>query len=169
MTDITMPHGRAQQRPTLLTIICVLSAIAGLWGLWGGVQNAFTGKADRELAEAEAKMEEVRGQLQGQPGGAFAERMMDSAMELARKAAENAKPMGYASIALALLSLFGVWHMWNLRRSGFWYYLLAAIGSLLVPVVFLGGGLMTVLSVGFFGLITIVFVILYAVNLKHMH
>lgn len=167
MTDHTTV--RTPQRPTLLTVICILSFIAGLWGLWGGIRNAFTDKAERDLAEATTKMEEVKGQLEGQPGAAFAERMMDAAMRMAQKAAENARPMGYAGIALALLGLFGVWQMWNLRRSGFWSYLVAAIGGLLVPVIFLGGGLMTIMSVGLGGLITIVFIILYALNLKHMH
>ena len=59
--------------------------------------------------------------------------------------------------------------MWNLKKSGFWMYRLASVASLLVPVFFLGGGMMTLLSVGIGGFITIVFVILYAVNLKHMH
>jgi hypothetical protein len=36
-------------------------------------------------------------------------------------------------------------------------------------MVFLGGGLLTALGVGFMGLISVVFIILYAVNLKHMH
>jgi hypothetical protein len=134
----------ASQRPTLLTVICILSFIAGVWGLWGGIQSAFTDAPQREFEE-------------------------DSAMVMAEKSVEKAVPMGYTNIALSLLSLVGVWLMWNLKKNGFWIYVVAAVGGLVVPMVFLGGGLLTALGVGFMGLISVVFIILYAVNLKHMH
>lgn len=95
-------------------------------------------------------------------------KMMESGMVMAEKAAENAKPIGYSNIILSLLSLFGVWQMWNLKKSGFWMYVAASVAGLVVPMVFLGGGMLTLMSVGFGGLISIVFIILYAVNLKHM-
>ena len=72
----------------------------------------------------------------------MAGRMMDSAMEMTERAAENAKPMGIAGVVLALISLFGVWQMWNLKKSGFWLYVLAAIGGLAVPIVYIGGSMM---------------------------
>ena len=95
--------------------------------------------------------------------------MLDSAEKMAEKSAAAAKPMGYTTIVLALLSLFGVWQMWNLRKSGFWAYLLASIAGLIMPIIFLGGGLMTILGVGVVGLFSVLFIILYGVNLKHMH
>jgi hypothetical protein len=48
-------------------------------------------------------------------------------------------------------------------------YLVASVAGLVLPVIFLGGGLMTILSVGIGGFFSVVFIILYAVNLKHMH
>ncbi len=158
----------APARPTLLTVICILSFVAGAFGLWSGIKNAFTDAPQTELQEARAQMEEAMAQV-GDSGNDMVSKMMESAMTMAEKAAENAKQIGYANIILSLLSLIGVWQMWNLKKSGFWMYLLASVASLLVPVFFLGGGMMTLLSVGIGGFITIVFVILYAVNLKHMH
>ena len=158
----------APARPTLLTVICILSFVAGAFGLWSGIKNAFTDAPQTELQEARAQMEEAMAQV-GDSGNDMVSKIMESAMTMAEKAAENAKQIGYANIILSLLSLIGVWQMWNLKKSGFWMYLLASVASLLVPVFFLGGGMMTLLSVGIGGFITIVFVILYAVNLKHMH
>ena len=43
------------------------------------------------------------------------------------------------------------------------------MGGLAVPLVFLGGGLMTIISLSIGGFISVVFIALYAVNLKHMH
>lgn len=159
--------GAPHTRPTLLTVICILSFIAGAWSLIGGIRSAFTDKAQQDLQEAQARMEEARAQMGDQAGAMTG--FMDSAMAMAEKAAEKAKPMGYAGIVLALISILGVWWMWNLRKAGFWLYVLASIGGLIVPMVFLGGGWLAMLSVGFAGLISIIFIILYAVNLKYMH
>ena len=167
MNDMN-PAAAAPQRPTLLTVICILSFIMGLFSLWSGYRNAFTDAPQEALLEAKAQMEESMAQL-GDQGTPMVQEMLESAITLAEKSVEKAKPMGYAEIVVALLSLFGVWSMWNLRKMGFWVYLLASIAGLAMPVVFLGGGLMTMLSVGIGGFISIVFIILYAVNLKHMH
>lgn len=167
MNDMN-PAAAAPQRPTLLTVICILSFIMGLFSLWSGYRNAFTDAPQKGLEEAKAQMEEAMAQM-GDQGVPMMQEMMESTITMAEKAAEKARPIGYSKIVLALLSLFGVWSMWNLRKTGFWVYLLASIGGLVMPVVFLGGGIMTMLSVGIAGFISIIFIIFYAVNLKHMH
>ncbi len=168
MNDTTTATlGAPAARPTLLTVICILSFIAGLWGIYSGISTLTTDQT-AAVAVAQQKMEEARAQL-GDKADGMAGRMMDSAMAITQKGAENAKPIGISGIILSLLSLFGVWQMWNLKKSGFWLYLVAAIGGLIVPLVFLGGGMMAIASVGFVGFITLIFIILYAVNLKYMH
>ncbi len=47
--------------------------------------------------------------------------------------------------------------------------MLAAVAGLAVPMVFLGGGMLALLSVGVGGFISLVFILLYALNLKHMY
>lgn len=154
------------QRPTFLTVLCILSFIAGAWGIFGGIQSAFTDKPMEDLEEARTAMEDAMEQM-GDGGGMAAE-MMESAIQLAERTAEKAKPLGYIGIAASLLSLLGVWQMWNLRRKGFWMYVVASIAGLVAPVLVLGGGLMTVLSLGVGGFFAVLFIVLYAVNLKHM-
>ncbi|MBK6891700.1 MAG: hypothetical protein IPH00_00810 [Flavobacteriales bacterium] len=162
----TSTMGAAPARPTLLTVICIISFIMGAWGVINGIQTVTTDQT-AAIEEGRAKMEEAKAQLGS--GGRDGYRMMDSAMEMTERAAENAKPMGIAGVVLALISLVGVWQMWNLKKSGFWLYVLAAIGGLAVPIVYLGGSMMALASVGFVGFFSLVFIILYAVNLKHMH
>ncbi len=154
-------------RPTLLTVICILSFIMGAWGIFSGVKT-MTQDSSAILEETRTAMEQAKADLGDQAEG-IAGRMMDSAMEMAEKTAANAKNIGLTNIILSLVSLWGVWLMWNLKKNGFWYYLVAAIAGLVAPVVFLGGGLMAMASVGFSGFFTVLFVILYAVNLKYMH
>lgn len=159
--------GMAPARPTLLTVICIISFIMGAWGIISGIQSITTDQT-QAMQEARQKMEEAKAQLGDQADG-MAGRMMDSAMEITEKTAANAKPMGISGIVIALLSLFGVWQMWNLKKNGFWMYLLATIAGLVVPLVYLGGSMMAIASVGFVGFFSLVFIILYAVNLKYMH
>ena len=163
----TATMGAPPARPTLLTVICILSFIAGIWGIYGGIKGLTTDQT-AAMAVQQQKMEEARAQL-GDKADGIAGRMLDSSMAIAQKAADNAKPIGICDIIISLISLLGVWMMWNLKKSGFWLYLLAAIGGLVVPLVYLGGGLVAIASVGLGGLVTLVFIILYAVNLKYMH
>ncbi len=158
----------APQRPTLLTILCILSFLFGIWGLWGGVQSAFTDKPQRDLEKTRADVEKTMGSVEG-PGAELAAKMTEEAIAMAEKSVEKAKPIGYTNIIIALLSLLGVWLMWNLKKNGFWLYTLATVAGLITPFIFLGGGMMMMLGVGFLGVISLIFVVLYGINLKHMH
>ena len=167
---MTTPYAEAPAtRPTLLTIICILSFLFGIWGVWGGVQSAFTDKPQRDLETTKAELEKTLAspEVQG-PGAEMVAKMGEQAIAMGEKSVENAKPIGYSSIVLSILSLLGVWWMWNLQKKGFWLYTLATVVSLITPFIFLGGGMMTLLGVGFLAVISIIFIILYAVNLKHM-
>lgn len=164
----TMDPTAPAQRPTLLTIICILSFIGGLWGALDGLRTGFTDKAQTDLAEARTIMEESMAQLQGQ-GSPFAQKLMEEGIAMSEKIAEHAKPLGITALVLSLLSLYGVWLMWNLRKQGFWYYTLAAILGVLVPLYFLGFSMVAVMGLGFGAFVSILFIVLYAVNLKHMH
>ncbi len=167
MTDVNPNMAATPARPTLLTVICILSFIMGAWGIFSGIQN-LTVDQTAALDKARMEMEQARADLGDQAGG-LPGQMLDSAMELAEKTAENAKPIGISTIVLSLLSLFGVWQMWNLRKNGFWLYLLASVGGLISTVYFLGGSMMAIFSMGVAGFFSLVFIVLYAVNLKHMH
>ena len=155
------------QRPTLLTVLCIISFIMGLLGLYNSVQT-ITKDPTLELEKARVALEQAKADLGSQAEGA-AGRFMESAMEVAENAAKNAKQIGISGIVFNLLSLVGVWLMWNLRKNGFWLYTLAALAGIAADTYFLGGGLAAMLSIGFMGFFTVLFIILYAVNLKYMH
>lgn len=153
-------------RPTFLTVLCILSFIGGLWGAVEGFRNAFTDKAQSDLEEARTKMEELSGMMQDDAG--FAQRMMEEAIVMAEQAAEHARTLGLAALVFSVLGLLGVWRMWNLRRDGFWIYTFAALAGLAVPLVVLGGNMTAMLGMGFGAFITLLFIVLYGLNLKHM-
>lgn len=161
------PHSAPVKRPTLLTVICVIAFIMGAWGVYSGIRTITQDPAEI-MAKAQADLEQARADL-GENAEGMAGQFLDSAMEITEKGLANAMPIGVAGIVLSLLGLLGVWYMWNLRKSGFWLYLLSTIGGLIVPLVYLGGSILALLSVGFGGFVSLVFIILFAVNLKHMH
>lgn len=154
------------QRPTFLTVLCILSFIAGAWGVFDGYRTGFTDKAQRDLEEARTAIEEAMEQMGEAP--AFAQRMMEEGLALAELGATHAQTLGISSLVLSALSLFGVWLMWNLKRNGFWIYTAAGIVGLIVPIAVMGASSLVILGLGVGGLFTLLFIILYAVNLKHM-
>ncbi|MBP8822943.1 MAG: hypothetical protein KBH07_04825 [Flavobacteriales bacterium] len=167
MTDVNPSMSATPARPTLLTVICILSFIMGAWGIFSGFQNLVVDQTVA-LDKARVEMEQARADL-GEQASGLPGKMLDSAMDLAEKTAANATPIGISTIVLSLISLFGVWQMWNLRKNGFWLYVLSSVAGLATTVYFLGGSMVAILSVGFAGFFSLVFIILYAVNLKHMH
>lgn len=161
MTDMTMD---APKRPTLLTVLCILSFIGGILGLWDGYKNAFTDAPQKALEEAKAQVQESMDQLGSDNPMAG---MMNDMIATAEKGVENAKTLGYSNLAFSLISLAGVWMMWNLKKTGFYIYTVSQIAIVAAPFILVGGmagGLMGILGAVF----PIIFIILYALNLKHM-
>lgn len=151
----------------LLTAVCIASFIMGIWNFAGGISSAFTDTSQRELAIAKVRMEESLQKLNG-AGEETVAQLMGSAVTMAERTVENAKPLGYSAIILAVIGLVGVWLMWKLKRMGFWIYSVASITGLVIPAIVLGGGIMTMVAVGFSGVVAVAFIVLYAVHLKHM-
>ncbi len=163
-----MDNHAPAQRSTFLTVLCILSFVGGLWSLWTGYRNAFTDAPQKGLVEAREKLEEARAEM-GDGTMPMLNDLMGSSLAMAESAAAHAKELGYGELSMAALSLFGVWNMWNLRRRGFWIYLAASVGALALPAVILGGGgPMASIGLLFTGLISLVFIVLYALNLKEM-
>lgn len=156
------------QRPTFLTVLCILSFIGGLWGIWDGVQNAFTDAPQKAVEEARTAIEDAMTQVEG-AGADFAMGMMEEGLAMAESAAANAVPLGYIGLVTSLLSLLGVWFMWNLRKNGFYIYVVASLAGLFLPFVFLGFSMVALMGLGVGGFITILFIVLYAIHLKYMN
>ena len=165
MNDTTTINGAAK-RPTLLTVICILSFIMGAIGLWSSYMTAFTDKPQRDLEKLHVQNQEMIDQMGD--ASPMITQTMESGIAMQENVVAHAKPMGYGGLVISLVSVVGVWLMWNLKKNGFWLYLLSAIGGLVIDFMYMTGGLMANIGIGFGILITAVFVILYGVNLKHM-
>ena len=83
---------------------------------------------------------------------------------------------GIVGVVASLICLWGVIQMWKLKKMGFYIYLIGEIAPLIVSLVTIGfasifsftGGIMA-LAVLFGFVFSLIFILLYALNLKHMN
>ncbi|MGZ2371152.1 hypothetical protein ACXR6G_15345 [Ancylomarina sp. YFZ004] len=163
ITQVVLP----KKRPTFITVLCILSLIGS--GGFGLLQHAYQYVTfDKTYPANIAKMEEALENLEeaGMDSGFIYESAQNGIYAL-EKTAENLVPMTAAHIIFALLSLLGIFLMFRLKKNGFYLYSVVNLFWMLVPVYFIGMEVgMMMLGMGAF--FTILFIILYAVNLKHM-
>lgn len=133
--------GKPEQRPDLLTVLCILTFIGSGMGAFSNLIVGLSYDLIRDMAES--------GEMNF-PG-------IDIYLSLPRS-------FFLASFVLMFGSLFGALQMWKLRKFGFHVYTVAQILLLLLPTIFMPG--MDYPFLNFF--ITAAFVLLYARNLKHM-
>ncbi|MDQ2177681.1 hypothetical protein [Marinifilum sp. D714] len=80
---------------------------------------------------------------------------------------KNLEMITGANCLFAILSLLGVFMMFKLKKNGFYLYTFANVFWLLVPLALIDfNAMMGMTMIG--AIITALFVIMYAVNLKHM-
>jgi hypothetical protein len=155
-------------RPTFLTVLCILTFIGSGWG----IINAFTSYNSAEVvagvtSEAmDDAMDQIEDSAEGEEIPGFISKMMGSVGDTMTP--ENIRNSSMASGISAILTLLGAILMFQLNKNGYWLYI-AGIGvSIIAPMMILGG-IIGGASAGGAGFIGVIFIILYGLNLKHMH
>lgn len=152
-----------KQRPGFLTTLCVLSFIgSGIFALifllgtfMSGMLMSWFGLGGMESAVANSSA----------MGGADADTMKAATTLASAGGGMIATFISYfvyimvGLLLLSVLSIVGVAKMMQLKKSGFWLYL---IPNLIMTVLFFMGGSWFIGSVG------ALFIILYGLNLKHL-
>ncbi|MFB0998559.1 MAG: hypothetical protein QMC28_07675 [Flavobacteriales bacterium] len=154
------------ERPTFLTVLAIITFVVSGFLL---IYATFQLLTYSEIEQREA-IELMVGQMEETTTNETAEIMGDMTSSIQLMAEENIENHTlFSSISLIsiLLSLFGAFMMFNMKKTGFHLYLGSKIIGL-IPLMFytLSG-----LVVGYyilFGFFTLAFVIMYAVNLKHL-
>lgn len=150
------------KRPKFLTVLCILSFVGIGISLVSGIISYFSYSA---LANA-------GGLLNGIGAGVKdGEKIGESMNALASAMGMDYGKWALVALIQAILNipiLFGVIMMWKQKKVGFYIYTPFEIIQPVMPIIFglgLVGGLSAILSLIF----AIVFVVLYALNLKHMN
>ena len=155
------------KRPTFLTVLCILTFIGSGWGVLSQLFSLlFT-----NLVDVSAQTEQLNTMMDNMESGAgtsFLSGILSSSQEVMQATMMHAKSIAVISLVLSLLSLCGAILMFSLRRIGFYIYTVAQLLLLFVVPYFAGFSMIVVMGMLFSALFSVVFIILYALNLKAM-
>ncbi len=153
--NISMENAQPQ-RPQFLTVLCILSFIGSGLSFIGALWGYFSIKASEKfLQNMTASQEDAHGMISG---------MQETMM----KAVENAVPNLVIGLLCSLICLYGALQMWKLRKIGFFIYSVGEITPAISAFFLAGGGLIGGAGAVIGLLFAVVWIVLYAVNLKHM-
>ena len=155
------------QRPTFLLVLCILTFIGSGWGTLSNLFSVFTAG----LTDSSMQMEHYSSMLNGMDqgaGSAVLSDILNSTMASLQATFVHAREIAVVSLVLSVISLLGAILMFQLRRLGFYLYTAAQILALFVLPYFAGFSMYVGMVMFFSGLISLLFIILYAVNLKYM-
>jgi 1,4-dihydroxy-2-naphthoate octaprenyltransferase len=160
----------APQRSTFLTVLCILTFLGSGYSLVTNISNYLNANVSssfvqQTLDDTQSKIEK---DLDGdEKANDMANRMISDASKLASP--ENLKKSALFSILASVMTLGGALLMFMLRKPGFWLYVAGTLVSIIAPLVIYGTtnilGLGMTILISFFG---ILFVVLYALNLKQL-
>lgn len=165
-------------RPTLLKVLCILTFIGSSWLILTQVWSYSTAtKTAQMMSSVKAKMSQKDSifkkdstiqpsQHSKRKENFFGKKMIISVSKM--MTAENIRKTAIGSVLSAILTLIGAILMWQLKRNGFYIYVVGTVVSLMVPFFLYGLNTMSLgfsFFSGFFGLL---FIALYALNIKSL-
>jgi hypothetical protein len=152
-----------KQRPGLLTALCILTFI----GSGFGVLNNIIGMIMSPIKNFfDPSVFDMALQDIDEP---FVAKFVEQAFEIAQKALEFAFEMSLTKFVLYAASLTGAILMFQMKKLGFYVYATAQVLLLFVAPAFLGFNLFVNMGILASSIFTILFIALYAINLKKMN
>jgi len=156
-------------RPTFLTVLCIITFVVSgyffvqsLLGIF--VNNSLDTTAFNEIiSQLYESMDEMEGQEQ-----AFMQKIIDGFQITVNSIIENAVSLGIFEMLTSVLGILGAVLMFRLNKKGYYLYILAKIVGVVAPLAIIGVNVVTISIYGFIGVIGILFIVLYGVNVKYM-
>jgi hypothetical protein len=163
------PSEVAPLRPTLLTVLCILTFIGSGWGIFKNLNNyRHAGLSSEVVSSAlDSAQSQIRKDAAGNPGADVVIKMLSGAREMADpfKIRKNA----LLDLLASLLTLGGGLLMFQMRKPGFWVYVLGTALSVMAPLLVFGvDNIVGIVMGSGTALVGVIFCVLYASNLKLM-
>ena len=117
------------------------------------------------------QMEHYSSMLNGMDQGgdsAVLSDILSSTMASLQATFVHAKEIAVINLVLSVISLLGAILMFQLRRIGFYFYTAAQILMLFVLPYFAGSNFMVLAGMLFSAIFAVIFIVMYALNLKYM-
>jgi type III secretory pathway component EscR len=161
-------------RPTLLTVLCILTFIgSGLTMVKNAYSYSMAAKSAKIFSSSvvkrydDSKMQKDSAMKTGRKNRSiFGEKMIGSLSKIMTE--DNIRKSAIGEIISGLCTLLGALLMWRLRRNGFYLYIAGVVIGLVVPFWLYGNNLMAVGISSFSSFFGLVFIALYALNIKSL-
>ncbi|CAG5087181.1 hypothetical protein [Parvicella tangerina] len=164
--EFNAQHHGSGNRPSFLLVICILSWISVGWHVLGAV-GQLTKSVDGMEEEAKQAIYDVKQTIQ-ETGEA--EWMLEHTKDFLYAGIEHNTVHNYSYLFLFLLQGVAVYLMFQQKKLGFWAYLGIQATVLGVMIMYYPWpNFISAASVGYRAFTSVLFTILFAVNLKHMY
>lgn len=145
------PENNQKRRHSFLTVLCILSFIGIGIGIIVSIYNITNLSKNIEMMNQYSNM------------------LNTSYEGILDKLIKWGKTIYVIEIVANIICLIGVWMMWNLKKLGYFTYVVGEIAPATASFILLGGyGVLGTLAMVLGLIIPVLFIILYALNLKHM-
>lgn len=151
---------QAQPLPTMLNVLTILTFVGSAFALVGLLFTfALAPIGYRNAVDAQSTLDQMPGTLRS---------MLGDTREAARLAYEYRTPIVLIGLLGLLLCFTGALRMRKRKKYGFYLYILGDLVPLVNLFFYTPSSLLTAIAYGFAYMIYLVFVILYATQLKYM-
>jgi len=155
---------QVNNRPILLTVLCVLSFMGGALDILTGVFKIIFGRINASLeGSGNFQLETFSNGIEAIPL-----EFQETFINVTIRYFNSLTVSGLILFLLALISIYGVYKMWDLNKKGFYFYLFAQLLILIIPFYAVGLNIFGVVSFFLKAFFTVMFVILYASQLSKM-
>ncbi len=163
---IDNPVPEEKKASSFLKVLCVLTYV----GSGGGALNSlisitFGGNVEDQMAEAQTQMMQLYDAASSSP---FAQELILAYVDMIDQLVESYMAMNLTALLAQLLNVTGAALMWKLKRNGFYLYTLGQLITIVMPMVFFGFNLIGGIMIASGAIFSILFLVLYGTQLKHM-
>jgi len=160
-TDVLNWDEKSNKLPGMINVLTILTYIGCGLGLITAIYSFLNAqKTYDDMPDALAKLENAP---------AFAKKMMGpDPLEFARRSLDNKLPILLLSLVACALCFYGALQMRNRKKAGFSIYAIGEVLPIVAIAIFLGLGLLGSVALISTFLFPVLFLILYATQLKHL-
>lgn len=151
--------GQKIKRPFLLEVQCILTFVGSVWGALTGIFMGLAAAGYESIKNDDAFMEQWEASLKGY--GEAGEMVLNNWDAIY----PSLPTYAFLLILVNIFAFVGALKMYRFNKKGFFFYTTAVVAEVLITPYFMGG-LMSPVSSG--TLLTIIFIVGYATQLKHM-
>lgn len=162
-----------EKRPSFLTWLCILTFIGSGWAIANSIWSYFMANRTHEVFENTVAVKHDSNLTTKTDTAAFKkssgipERFKQSISKMVDPG--NMRRAAIGGLIASIFTLIGAILMWNLIRSGFYFYIFGVLFGIVVPFYIFKNDFLAIGAASFANFFGLIFIALYALNLKSMH